>query len=96
MTTTKVPLVYTDSDGVKREVKGCTLTVDQLDRHWIWSEQLEQNLAYKTKGREDALLAAISSLLFTIKLRDDRINSLQRVADLASAFADQIKPDEVE
>ena len=96
MTTTKVPLVYTDSDGVKREVKGCTLTVDHLDRRWIWSEQLEQNIAYKIRGRDDALLAAISSLLFTIKLRDDRISGLQRIADLASAFADQIKPDEVE
>jgi hypothetical protein len=91
-TTTK--LNYTDYDGARREVRGCTLTVDRLDRHWIWSEQLDHNLVFMTKGREDALLAAIDSLLFTIELRDERIAALQRIADLATAFADQIKPDE--
>lgn len=89
-------LTYRDSDGATRTVKGCTLTVDQLDRHWIWSEQLRHNLVYRTKGRENALLAAIDSLLFTIKLRDERIAALQRIATLAQQFADQIKPDEGE
>lgn len=88
------PLTYTDHDGARREIKGCRLTVDPLGRHWIWSAQLQHNIVYKTKGREDALLAAIDSLLFTIKLRDERIAGLQRIADLASAFADQVKPDE--
>jgi hypothetical protein len=32
------------------------------------------------------LLAAIDSLLFTIKLKDERINKLQRVNDLAEQF----------
>ena len=89
-------LTYTDHDGVRCEVRGCRLTVDHLDRHWVWSEQLAQNLVYKTKGREDALLASIDSLLFTIQLRDERIAALQRIADLAYAFADQVKPDELE
>lgn len=88
------PLTYIDHDGARRDIKGCRLTVDHLERHWIWSDQLQHNLVYKTKGREDALLAAIDSLLFTIKLRDERIAGLQRIADLASAFADQVKPDE--
>ena len=88
------PLTYVDPDGVTREVEGCNMSVDELGRHWVWSEQLQQNLVYKTKGRENALLSAIDSLLFTIKLRDERIAGLQRIADLAQAFADQIKPDE--
>lgn len=86
-------LKYIDHDGAQREVKGCQLTVDKFDRHWIWCKQLDRNLVYKTKGRENALLAAIASLLFTIQLRDERINSLQRVADIANRFADEIKPD---
>ena len=86
-------LKYIDHDGAQRVVKGCTLTVDKFDRHWIWCEQLKHNLVYKTKGRENALLAAIASLLFTIQLSDERINSLQRVADIANRFADEIKPD---
>jgi hypothetical protein len=91
MTSTK--LTYTDHDGARQEVRGCTLTVDKLGRHWIWSEQEQSNLVYKTKGREDALLAALDSLLFTIQLKDERIAKLQKIADLAYAFAAQITPD---
>jgi hypothetical protein len=87
-------LTYTDHDGAVREVRGCNLTVDHLGRHWIWSEQTESNLVYRTKGREDALLAALDSALYHIELRDRRIAALQRIAALAQAFADQIKPDE--
>ena len=65
------------------------MAVDQLDRHWIWSEQLQHNVVYKTKGRENALLAAIDSLLFTIQLRDERIAALQRVHNLAQSFAEE-------
>ena len=86
-TLTEVPLTYIDHDGARREVRGCRMTVDQLDRHWIWSEHLQHNLVYKTKGRENALLAAIDSLLFIIQLRDERIAALQRVHDLAQRFA---------
>lgn len=89
-------LKYRDSDGVNRTVEGCNLHVDKQGRHWLWSEQLQHNLAYRIQEREDCLLAAISSLLFTIKLRDERIAKLQRIADLAEAFADQVKPDEAE
>jgi hypothetical protein len=92
--TTKPTLTYTDHDGARREVKKCTLTVDHLDRHWIWSEQLNCNLVYQTKGRENALLTTIDSLLFTLKLRDERIAGLQRIADLAHEFAAKVNPDE--
>lgn len=68
--------------------------MDHLGRHWIWSEQTESNLVYKTKGREDALLAALDAALFYIKLKDERIAALQRIEDLAYAFANQITPDE--
>lgn len=87
-------LKYRDSDGVLREIEECTMTRDKGGRFWLWCEQLEHNLAYKAPSREDCLLAAIDSLLFTVKLRDERIAKLQRIADLAEAFADQIKPDE--
>lgn len=95
-TSTKIPLTYIDHDGARRTVRGCRMTVDQLDRHWIWSEHLERNLVYKTKGRENALLAAINSLLFTIQLRDERIAALQRVHDLAQRFAEEAFPEEDE
>lgn len=94
MTTTTSKLTYTDHDGARREVKGCSLTVDHLDRHWIWSDQIQQNLVYKTKGREDALLAAINSLLFRLQLRDYRIAGLQRIVDLAERFAAEAFPQE--
>lgn len=80
-------LIYRDHGGAQREVEGCTMTVDHLDRHWIWSEQLGQNLAYQTKGRENALLASIDSLLFMIQLRDERIASLQRIVNLAEKLS---------
>ena len=94
MTTEENTLTYVDHDGVRRVVRGCEMTVDQLDRHWIWSEQLKQNLVYKTKGRDNALLAAIDLLLFTIQLRDERITALQRVHDLAQRFAAEAFPEE--
>lgn len=91
---TTTNLTYTDHEGTPREVRGCRLTVDKFGRHWIWSEQLQQNLVYKTKGREDALLASIASLLHTIQMRDERIASLQRVVNLAERFAAEAFPSE--
>lgn len=87
---TNEKLIYRDSDGLNREIEGCTLTVDNFGRHWIWSEHLSRNLVYKTVGRENALLSTINSLLFTIHLRDEQIKSLQRVAHLAQGFAAEI------
>lgn len=89
-------LTYHDQDGVNREVKGCTLTVDALDRHWIWSEQLQQNITYKVRGRENALLDAIDGLLFIIQLRDERIAGLQRIVNLAEKFAEEAFPHDEE
>ena len=86
-------LTYIDSDGAQQKVRSCKLYQDKAGRYWLWSDALQQNLAYKIKGREDCFLAAINSLLFSIQLRDERIAALQRIADLASDFADQIKPD---
>lgn len=89
-------LQYTDHNGARREVRGCNLVVDKFDRHWIWSEQLQRNLVCRTRGRENALLSAIDSLLFTIRLSDERIAGLQRIADLAKQFAAEVSPDEDE
>jgi len=87
-------LTYVDRDGARRVVEGCTLTVDKLDRHWIWNDKLDHNIVYQVKGRDNALLAAIDSLLFTIQLRDERIAALQRVYDLAQGFAAEAFPEE--
>lgn len=87
-------LSYVDHEGMRREVRSCSMTVDHLNRHWIWCDYLDHNLVYKTKGRENALLAAIDSLLFTIQLRDERIVGLKRIADLAERFAKEAFPSE--
>lgn len=92
----KTALTYTDHDGVTRTVPGCDLYVDDLDRHWIWSEQLWHNLVFRVKGRENALLAAIDGLLSTIQLRDERIAALQRVVNLAERFAAEAFPSDEE
>ena len=87
-------LSYTDSDGSIRILKGCSLTQDKAERYWLWSEQLEQNLAYKIKNKEDCLIAAIDSLLFLLYLREERLKTLEKIVSLAEAFADQIKLEE--
>lgn len=87
-------LTYRDSEGIKRELKGIRVTQDKHGKFWIWCPALEHNLAYKSATREDALLASIHSLLFTIELQQKRIDSLQRVYNLAMMLADEVKPDE--
>jgi hypothetical protein len=89
-------LDYRDSDGVVRTIEGCNLTLDKANRYWLWCESLEHNLAYKARTKEDALLIAIDSLLFTIQLRDERLEALERIHKLAVEFADKIKPDNEE
>ena len=86
-------LNYTDGDGAELVVEGCNLTLDKAGRYWLWSEQLEHNLAHSIKTKEDALLCAIDSLLFTIHLKDERLKALDRVNKLALQFADEIKLD---
>lgn len=91
---TDLSLTYIDTDGSLQSVKGCSLYKDQVGRYWLWSDYLEHNLAYKIRGpKEHCLLGAIDSLLFTIQLRDERIKELQKIADLATQFADAVKPD---
>jgi hypothetical protein len=89
-------LDYRDSDGVTRTIKGCNLTLDKANRYWLWCKSLENNLAYKARTKEDALLIAIDSLLFTIQLKDERLEALERIHKLAVEFADKIKPDNEE
>lgn len=84
-------LTYIDSDGARQKVRGCKLSTDKAGRYWLWSDALKRNLSYKIRDREDCLLEAIDSLLFHIHLRDQQISAMQRIVDLASDFADQIK-----
>ena len=95
-TETENALLFKDSDGVARKLDGCHLYLDKAGRHWLWSDALGHNLAYKIKNREDTLLCAISSLLFTIKLRDEKIAKLQRIADLAEKFAAEVSPENID
>lgn len=85
-------LTYRSYEGGYVTVKNCQMTIDNVGRFWLWSEDLQHNLAYDSKSREDCLLAAIDSLLFTIKLKDKRIAALQRVHDLAEQFAEAAFP----
>lgn len=94
MSEPNLSLDYRCSSGEPSTLEGCTMTVDKAGRYWLWSEQEQCNLAYKASSRDECLLNAVGILLYTIQLRDERIAALQRIADLAHAFADQIKPDE--
>jgi len=85
-------LTYRSSEGGYNTVENCEMTIDKAGRFWLWSEDLQHNLAYKSASREDCLLAAINSLLFTIKLKDERINKLQRVNDLTEQFLETVFP----
>ena len=84
-------LTYIDSDGARQKVEDCELSQDKAGRYWLWSDALQHNIAYKAKSRDDCFLAAIDSLLYSIQLRDEKISELQRIADLALDFADQVK-----
>ena len=84
-------LTYRDSDGLLREVRGCTLNVDPRGKNWIWSQSLKQNLVYRIEGRTNAILAALSAAMTQLEYRDARIAELQKVADLAQAFAAEIQ-----
>ena len=86
-------LIYIDHDGAARAVEGCNLTQDKAGRYWLWCETLDHNLAYKTRSKDDCLIAAIDSLLFTIQLKNERITALQKIVDLAHSFASQINPE---
>jgi len=86
-------LTYTDHDGEARTIEGLTLTIDKHGCYFIWCDVLEHNLTYKTKGLENALLSAIESLLFTIQLKEERINKLQKINDLAFEFAAAVNPE---
>ena len=86
-------LQYRDSDGGIREVPGVMITQDKNSKYWVWSELLQHNLAYKIQTKEEALLSSIASLLYTVELKNKRIEELQQVYDLAMKLADKIKPD---
>jgi len=87
-------LHYRDSDHVVRALEDCSLTQDKAGKYWLWSKQLEQNLAYKSQTKEECLIAAIDSLLFLIQLRDKRTQSLQRIVDLTETFINEVKQEE--
>ncbi len=84
-------ITYTDHEGVTQHVRGVSLTQDKAGRYWLWSEQEEQNLAYKTKTREDTLLAALDSALFLLSLKQERIDELSMMQAKVLSFIESIK-----
>lgn len=89
-------LTYTDHDGIPRTIKSLALSQDSTGRHWLWHEKLEQNLAYKTKTREDTLLAALDSALFLLSLKQERIDELSFIVEKVYTFVDSIQGDKNE
>jgi len=89
-------ITYTNHDGVKQTIKGLSLSQDKVGRYWLWHDSLEQNLAYKTKTREDTLLAALDSALFLLSLKQERIDELSIMCDRVQTFIEAIKGDQDE
>jgi len=84
-------ITYTDHEGVTQHVRGVSLTQDKTGRYWLWSEQEEQNLAYKPKNREDTLLAALDSALFLLSLKQERIDELSMMQAKGLSCIESIK-----
>ena len=84
---------YTNADGQRVTIEGISLYKDKAGRFWLWCDQTETNLAYKERSEIDCYLSAIDSLLFHIKLKDERIAEYKAIVDKAMAFADSVKPD---
>ena len=89
-------LTYTSHDGLQITIEGLSLTQDNTGRYWLWSGALEQNLAYKIKTREDALLAALDSTLFLLSLKQEKIDELSAMRDKVRAFLEDVQGDENE
>lgn len=89
----KLTYTLSETNHTRKYEIDCEHIIDKNGKHWIWSNKLKHNLVYNSNTFENALLASIASLLYTIELQDERIESLQRIANLAQAFADQVKPD---
>lgn len=83
-------LDFIDHNGQPSSVHDCEMSIDASGRFYLWSEGLEQNLAHRARDRNSCLLEAIDSLLFLIKLRDERIAEMKVTCDIARKFADAI------
>jgi len=89
-------ITYIDHSGVKQTIEGLSLSQDKAGRYWLWHDGVEQNLAYKTKTREDTLLAALDSALFLLSLKQERIDELSLMHDKVQTFIEAIKGDQNE
>lgn len=89
-------ITYTNHGGVKQTIEGLSLSQDKAGRYWLWHDGLAQNLAYKTKTREDTLLAALDSALFLLSLKQERIDELSIMRDRVQTFIEAIKGDQDE
>ena len=84
-------ITYTNHEGVLRTIKGLSLTQDKAGRYWLWSDQLNLNLSYKTKTREDTLLAALESTLFLLRSKQERIDELSALKDKFDSLIESIQ-----
>ncbi len=81
---------YIDSDGAARTVKGLTSRTDNGGKIWIWSEQLEQNIAIKGKTESDALRSALDSLLFIIGMQREKIKEFYELKEKVAGFIESV------
>jgi len=76
---------YRNSDGVTTDFNG-EITVEN-QRVWIWSNDLQMNISHGCKNERDALLDAITHLIFTVEMyRDDRDDLRRKLRVLDAAF----------
>jgi hypothetical protein len=87
-------LTYIDHEGAQRTIKGLSVSQDKTGRYWLWSEALEQNLAYKEKSKEDMLMSALSSALFLLELKQEKLDRLQELEKKVLDFAYDVSPKE--
>lgn len=88
-------LTYTDHDGANQTIEGLTTYRDKAGRYWLWSDKLQQNLAYKERSREDMLLSALNSALFRLDLAQTERNQLRKLeAKVRELFDDDAETGE--
>lgn len=76
---------YRNSDGISTEFNGEITVANQ--RVWIWSNDLQLNISHGCKNEHDALLDAITHLIFMVEMyRDDRDDLRCKLRVLKEAF----------
>jgi ABC-type uncharacterized transport system involved in gliding motility auxiliary subunit len=81
---------YIDSDGAFQNVKGLSIRKDKAGKYWLWSDQLNKNIAIKANNLEDMLKMALNSVLFTVHIKQTRLDTLTELKNKVDAFVEAI------